>query len=95
MGKTYIFEPVGCDIYDRRDNQPEPGTIVKKVQPFGCPKNGTMGHCFVVPADGTGNQYGALVLENSLQEEEEPEMDEATLNCMRYHQRVDRELEEQ
>ena len=68
--KKYIFQPVGVDIYDRREHQPEPGAIVVKTQPYGCPKNGTMGHCYVVPADGTGNQYGSLVLEASLKEEE-------------------------
>jgi hypothetical protein len=64
--RTFVFNPCGWDIVDRRDNQPSPGTVVKKVQPFGCPKNGTMGHCYVVPADGTGNQYGVLVSLSSL-----------------------------
>jgi hypothetical protein len=62
--RRYTFEPVGLDIYDRRGNQPRPGTIVVKTQPHGCPKNGTMGHCFVADAE-TGHFYG-LVLENSL-----------------------------
>jgi hypothetical protein len=63
--KRYVFEPVGWDIFDRRAHQPEPGTIVVKTQPFGAPKNGTMGHCFVEDAE-TGEFYG-LVLVNSLQ----------------------------
>ena len=62
--RTYIYEPVGLDIWDRRANQPEPGTRVVKTQPHGCPRNGTMGHCFVADA-ATGAFYG-LVLVNSL-----------------------------
>lgn len=61
---VYVFEPVGWDVFDRRENQPAPGTLVVKVQPAGCPRNGTMGHCFVSDAD-TGAFYG-LVLVNSL-----------------------------
>ena len=64
MAKYFRFEPVGLDIFDRRRNQPEPGTIVEKVQPRGCPKNGTMGHCFVAPVDN--HNAFALVLVNSL-----------------------------
>lgn len=62
---VYTFQPVGCDIWDRRENQPDPGTRVVKTQPYGCPANGTMGHCFVADAI-TGEFYG-LVLVNSLQ----------------------------
>jgi hypothetical protein len=61
---VYTFQPVGADIWDRRPNQPAIGTRVVKVQPAGCPRNGTMGHCFVADAD-TGSFYG-LVLVNSL-----------------------------
>lgn len=64
MKREYRFIPVGVDVWDRRENQPLPGTIVVKVQPAGCPRNGTMGHCYVADAD-TGVFYG-LVLENSL-----------------------------
>jgi hypothetical protein len=69
--KVYLFDPVGLDIWDRGAFAPDPGILVHKVQPHGCPKNGTMGHCYVVPDDGTGNQYGALVLEASLKEKED------------------------
>ena len=62
--RTYTFTPVGCDIWDRRVNQPAPGTRVVKTQPAGCPRNGTMGHTFVEDA-ATGKFYG-LVLLNSL-----------------------------
>jgi hypothetical protein len=62
--KVYTFEPVGWDVFDRRKYQPEPGTKVVKTQPYGTPKNGTMGHTFVADAE-TGEFYG-LVLTNSL-----------------------------
>lgn len=65
MTRVYRFQPVGLDVFDRRANQPEPGTLVVKTQPSGCPRNGTMGHCFVADAD-TGAFYG-LVLVASLQ----------------------------
>ena len=62
---VFTFQPVGVDVWDRRAHQPEPGTRVVKVQPAGCPRNGTMGHCFVADAE-TGAFYG-LVLVKSLQ----------------------------
>lgn len=65
MKKTFTYEPVGLDVWDRRPNQPTRGTRVVKTQPRGCPRNGTMGHCFVADAD-TGVFYG-LVLVASLQ----------------------------
>ena len=45
--RVYIFEPNGWDLIDPTPNAPAPGTLVRKVQPFGCPRNGTMGHCYV------------------------------------------------
>lgn len=64
-GKTrFVFQPVGFDVFDRRPSQPQPGTVVVKVQPAQCPRNGTMGHCYVEDAE-TGEFYG-LVLLNSL-----------------------------
>lgn len=62
--RVFVFEPVGMDVFDRRAHQPEPGTRVVKTQPFGCPKNGTMGMTYVQDAE-TGQFYG-LVLLNSL-----------------------------
>lgn len=61
---TFTFTPVGLDVYDPRDHQPEAGTKVRKCQPYGCPKNGTMGFTYVEDAD-TGKFYG-LVLTASL-----------------------------
>lgn len=66
-GAVFVFEPVGLDVWDRRRYQPEPGARVRKTQPAGCPRNGTMGHCFVEDAD-TGSFYG-LVMVASLQKE--------------------------
>lgn len=61
---TYIYEPVGLDLWDRRPHAPAPGTRVVKTKVPGCPPNGTMGHCYVADAE-TGAFYG-LVLVNSL-----------------------------
>jgi len=50
--RLYIFDPNGWDTIMPTANAPTAGTIVRKVQPFGCPRNGTMGHCYVEPVDG-------------------------------------------
>ncbi len=63
--RVFVFEPVGLDTFDRRIYQPERGARVVKTQPYGCPKNGTMGHTYVKDAE-TGAFYG-LVLTASLQ----------------------------
>ena len=60
-GQVYIFEAAGFDIFDRRKGQPTNGTRVRKYQPFGCPKNGTMGHCYVEDAE-TGESYGLVMV---------------------------------
>jgi hypothetical protein len=62
--RVYVFEPVGWDVFDRRANTPDAGTRVVKTQPYGTPRNGTMGQCFVNDAD-SGEFYG-LVSVNSL-----------------------------
>lgn len=62
--REYTYRPVGIDKWDKRPHQPEPGARVVKTQPHGCPRNGTMGHCYVKDAR-TGEFYG-LVLLNSL-----------------------------
>lgn len=67
-GKTrFVFQPVGLDLFDPKAHSPKPGTVVVKVQPAGCPRNGTMGFTYVEDAD-TGEFYG-LVLLNSLTRE--------------------------
>lgn len=64
MKRTYEYHPVGLDLWDRRAHQPEPGAVVVKTQPYGCPRNGTMGHCYV--KDATSDVFYGLVLEASL-----------------------------
>lgn len=65
--RLYIYEPTGLDLWGPPSQwdkyRPEPGTIVRKVQPFGCPRNGTMGHCYVVPADAepTVTAWGRVI----------------------------------
>lgn len=62
--RVYVFEPVGLDSFDARPNHPTRGTRVVKTQPYGTPRNGTMGHTYVQDAE-TGDFYG-LVLTASL-----------------------------
>lgn len=62
--RVYVFEPVGADVWDRREHQPARGARVVLTQPYGCPPNGTMGHVYVKDA-ATGSFYG-LVLRASL-----------------------------
>jgi hypothetical protein len=61
---VYTFNPVGWDLFRPHAGTPPKGARVRKTQPWGCPKNGVMGHCYVEDAD-TGRFYG-LVLVNSL-----------------------------
>lgn len=64
MSTTFVFEPVGLDLFAPHPGTPPAGTKIVKTQPAGCPRNGTMGHCYVKDA-ATGTFYG-LVLVNSL-----------------------------
>jgi len=57
--KVYTFQPVGLDMFDRKDYMPQVGAKVIKVQPFGCPKNGTMRMTYVGDAI-TGKLYGLV-----------------------------------
>lgn len=61
--RVYVYEPV---LFDRMSGGRCPkGAKVVKTQPYGCPKNGTMGMCYVQDAE-TGAFYG-LVMLNSLE----------------------------
>ena len=51
-GAIYVFNATGSDIWDRRDYTPENGTLVRATQPYGCPRNGTMGQCYIADLDG-------------------------------------------
>jgi hypothetical protein len=64
MTTVFSYEPVGLDLWDARHDLPR-GTRVYKTQPHGCPRNGTMGHCYVSRLDD--GRFVGLVLENSLQ----------------------------
>lgn len=77
-GSLYMLRPVGCDATDNRVTQWS-DYIVKVVQPYGCPKNGTMGHCFVETRTG---EFIGLVLVNSLQP-----LDKNTRNAIRRERR--------
>lgn len=44
---------------------PRDGTLVRKVQPRGCPKNGTMGQCYIESMEG---EFLGMVDERSLEE---------------------------
>lgn len=65
MKRVYVFRPVGMDAWRPHAGTPAAGARVVKVQPHGCPRNGTMGHCYVADAE-TGTFHG-LVLVNSLE----------------------------
>ena len=64
VGTKVVFRPVGMDIWDNR-TELVGGETVQVIQPFGCPKNGTMGHCYV--GDKNSGKFIGLVLVNSLQ----------------------------
>jgi hypothetical protein len=51
-GASYLFTAAGWDRFDRRDNTPADGTLVRVCTPYGCPPPNAMGHCFVETMDG-------------------------------------------
>jgi hypothetical protein len=52
-GRKYLFKATSWDVFDKMEMTPEDGTIVKVIKaPYGCPKNGTMGHCYIGDEDG-------------------------------------------
>ena len=61
--RVYFYQPIGYDLYDPKTTLAR-GTKVVKTQPFGCPKNGTMGHCYV--KDANTMEFIGLVQEGSL-----------------------------
>jgi hypothetical protein len=58
--RKYRFEPVGYDCFDPKTTLVS-GDIVVKIQPYGCPRNGTMNHCYVGDPE-TGNFIGLVYL---------------------------------
>ncbi len=70
VGAVRTFEPVLFDLVSANTRNVVKGTKVRVVQPYGCPKNGTMGMCYVEYANGTGEgstpEFIGLVCINSL-----------------------------
>jgi hypothetical protein len=64
-GGIYEFEACGWDIFDRKENTPANGTIVRVCTPHGCPPPNAMNHCFVETLDG---KFIGLVSCNSLKQ---------------------------
>ena len=62
-GSKYTFNASAWDIIDRQKYTPEDGTIVRVCQPFGCPKNNTMGQCYIETLEG---EFLGMVSTNSL-----------------------------
>lgn len=60
---VYQLMPVGMDRTDARV-MPHQGAEVQKIQPFGCPPNGTMGCCYVQIAES--GEFIGLVSQASL-----------------------------
>lgn len=50
VGAVRVFDPVLIDACS--EGGPEPGEKVRVVQPYGCPRNGTMGFVYVETLDG-------------------------------------------
>lgn len=63
MSKTFVFTPVGMDIWAPTTDAPPAGTLVRKINLPGCPKSGTAGHTHIETLDG---RFAGLVLLNSL-----------------------------
>jgi len=59
--KKFVFSPV---LFDRRVAGLCAGDTVVKVQPYGCPRNGTMGQTYV--GDAVTGKFIGMVCENSL-----------------------------
>jgi hypothetical protein len=62
--RKYVYRPTLMDRTSPHLRELPAGRIVVKVQPYGCPRNGTMGMCYVGDAD-TGAFIG-MVCEASL-----------------------------
>jgi hypothetical protein len=69
-GSLYVFHPVIWDkiqpCYGYANGYITEGSIVRVIQPRGCPKNGTMGHCYIETRE-TPAVFCGLVCCNSLQ----------------------------
>lgn len=61
--QVFKYDPVMFDRFHTRQVPLEEGTLVRKTQPHGAPRNGTMGMCYVEGLDGI---FYGLVMLNSL-----------------------------
>jgi hypothetical protein len=61
--RVFEYDPVGWDMFDPKTDL-QRGDRVQKTQPYGTPRNGTMGMCFV--QDVESGEFKGLVMENSL-----------------------------
>ena len=52
-GRLYVYRPVPFDQFIEHSVPIPVGTQVRKVQPPGTPRNGTMGQCYIETLDGT------------------------------------------
>lgn len=59
-GRVFRYEPVGWDVFDPKVGI-DAGRLVRKTQPAGCPRNGTMGHTFIEDAE-TGEFLGLVLI---------------------------------
>ncbi len=65
--KRFVYKPVGMDRWDGPGARERlgpilaKGDVVVKVQPHGCPRNGTMGQCYVGHPE-TGDFIGMVNL---------------------------------
>ena len=64
VGAHRFFYPVPFDRFQSNTGGIEPGTEVIVIQPHGCPRNGTMGMCYVEHITG---EFIGLVCINSLE----------------------------
>jgi hypothetical protein len=64
VGRTYVYRPVGMDVWSPNPIAPMDGERVTVVNLRGCPPANTMGHCYVNSAES--GEFCGLVLCNSL-----------------------------
>jgi len=63
--QVYRYEPVLFDMLNPpKGRKLDTGTLVVKIQPHGCPRNGTMGQCYV--GDPLTGEFIGMVCVNSL-----------------------------
>lgn len=61
--RKYSYDPVMFDVFNPPAKGLEPGAIVVKIQPHGCPRNGTMGMTYIGHPE-TGEFIGMVCLKS-------------------------------